>query len=154
MKRALMINVAILLCLGRIVEGGELIGKKPVLIAAQQSDFKDAVVVRVVEELKKHNIETRIIKMAELKQHKAETYEAVVMIQSIWAWRLARPVRKFLKATPDDLRARLILVSTAANSDWRTKEKGLHAITSASKIDKTSKIADFVIARIFEIFKR
>jgi menaquinone-dependent protoporphyrinogen IX oxidase len=128
-------------------------GEPAILIASDGSAFKQAVVAKIVDWARETKHPTEVVDLKGLKAEKAAEYRAVVILDRVWAWRLSGSTRKFLKALSEEQKGRVIVVSTANDTDWRLKEKGLHAITSASKTDKVNSVAAFVTGRLQEILK-
>lgn len=124
---------------------------KRVLIAVQKSEFKDAVAKSVVDSVQKMDIKADIINLKNLQVKTASDYNAIVILNTVRAWQLNSKARKFLKKIEPQARGKVILISTAAGEDWLTKEKGVHAVTSASKIEKLGEVSEFIIENLMEI---
>jgi menaquinone-dependent protoporphyrinogen IX oxidase len=116
-----------------------------VLIAAQHSEFKDALVREVLQGLGEKAVAVEQVELGGLKHAEPGRYAAVVIVSTVKAWHLSRKVRRFLTRCTPELRGRVILVSTAAREDWKTKEEGVQAVTSASEMDKAAQTARFVL---------
>ncbi len=143
------LNIVLLGCTSRMVkttERGDKDCKKKVLIATQQSRFKEAVVSRVVAALEKDTCYVKIIDLRKLAGESTENYEAIVIVNTCWAGRLNRHARKFLKNVQE--KEKIILLTTAIGEDWKPKAVKVDAVTSASKMNKADAIADLIIDKV------
>jgi hypothetical protein len=122
---------------------------KNVLIATQRSEFKEAVVSRIVEELEKDLCYVRVIDLKQLKREPATDYDAVVVMNTCKAWSMSRAASKFVKSFPD--KERVVLLTTAGGEDWKPKGVEVDAITSASKEQKADPVADAIVVRVRKI---
>ena len=121
---------------------------REILIATEKSEFKDAVVDRVTQTLKQKGRPFKIVDLKQLAQESADRYDGIVILNTIWAWHLRGKVSHFLKPLTDDQRRKVVLVSTADGEDWKTKETGVHAVTSASKMTKVDEVAGFIVREL------
>ncbi len=139
-------------CAARAVstaEWGDLKADQRVLIATQRSEFKEAVVSRVVEGLKKDLCYVKVIDLKRLEDEPATDYDAVVVVNTCKAWRLTGGASEFVKAFPD--KDRVVLLTTAGGEDWKPKSVEVDAITSASKEQKTDPVAEEIVGRVRKI---
>jgi hypothetical protein len=127
---------------------------REVLIATEKSEFKDGVVDRVTQALKQKGHPSKVVDHKQLAQESVDRYDGIVILNTIWAWHLRGKVAHFLKPLTDDQRRKVVLVSTADGEDWKTKEKGVHAVTSASKMVKVDEVAAFVIRELEGIWAK
>jgi len=119
-----------------------------VLIAAEQSEFKDAVVAKVTAALSAGNCTWRVAGLDALAEAHPEAHQAVVIINEVWAWRLRGAVRDFLNRIPNDQRGKIILVSTAGRESWQAEVSGIDAITTASTAPQQQEVADYIIGQV------
>ena len=115
--------------------------REKVLIATEKSDFKNAVVAGITQRLEQARCTYRVVELNDLRWYTSEAHEAVVMLHSVWGWRLSGPVADFLDRTPQAQWYRIVVVSTARGEDWQPKQKSINAITSASSPDRVDAIA-------------
>jgi hypothetical protein len=130
-------------------EWGDLKAAQRVLIATQKSEFKEAVVSRIVEDLEKDLFYVKVIDIKKLRQEPATDYDAVVVINTCKAWRLTGGASKFVKEFPD--KDKVVLLTTAGGEDWKPKKVEVDAITSASKEQKADPVAEDIVARVRKI---
>ena len=133
----------------KTTEWGDLKADQRVLIATQRSEFKEAVVARIVEDLEKDLCYVKVIDLKKLKIDSASDYDAVVVVNTCKAWRLSGGASKFVKAFPD--KDKVVLLTTAGGEDWKPKSVEVDAITSASKEQKTDPVADEISRRVRKI---
>ena len=105
--------------------------KHRVLIATQGSEFKDAVVVGIVDHLKKRHAYIKVVDVAVLQQVNQDKWNAVVIIHT---WENLKPqvdAKAYLERVKD--LKKVIVLTTSGNGGH--KIEGVHAITSASVIN-------------------
>ena len=130
-------------------EWGDLKADQRVLIATQRSEFKEAVVSRIVEDLKKDLCYVKVIDLKRLEHEPAMDYDAIVVVNTCKAWRLTGGASKFVKAFPG--KDKVVLLTTAGGEDWKPKSVEVDAITSASKEQKTDPVAEAIVGRVRKI---
>jgi hypothetical protein len=133
----------------KTTEWGDLKADRRVLIATQRSEFKEAVVSRVVEDLEKDLCYVKVIDLKRLEDEPATDYDAIVVVNTCKAWRLTGDASKFVKAFPD--KDRVFLLTTAGGEDWKPKAVEVDAITSASKDQKADPVAEEIVSRVRKI---
>lgn len=122
--------------------------KKKVLMAIQESQFKKAVILKVKEFFQEDGYFVKTISLKGLSGESTDNYQAIVIVNTCWAWRLNSHVRKFLKSFPEDERKKIVLFTTANSKSWRPKVTGVDAITSASRMSEVEHIANSIINRV------
>ena len=122
-----------------------------VLIASSRSDFKEALVEQLLEKLKDIPAEYTIIDLKGLKEIDSNDFDAIVILNKIWAWHLEGKVRKFLKGIDVEKRGKIIVLSTAGDPNFQAKEEGIIAITSASETTEAPEIADEIFSRLMSV---
>jgi menaquinone-dependent protoporphyrinogen IX oxidase len=119
-----------------------------VLVACQPSEFRTAVAKGLAERLQQAGCEVKCIDVPALAEESAGNYQAVVICDAVWAWRMNRHVRRFLARTDASLRARVIVLNTAGDADWRSKEPGIQAITAASVLTQVDRSVAQLLGRV------
>jgi len=130
-------------------EWGDLKADQRVLIATQRSEFKEAVVSRIVEDLENDLYYVKVIDLKRLENEPATDYDAVVVVNTCKAWRLTGGASKFVKTFP--YTDKVVLLTTAGGEDWKPKSVGVDAITSASKEQKADPVAEDIVGRVRKI---
>ena len=133
----------------KTTEAGDPRAGKRVLIATQQSEFKEAVVSKIVEDLKKDLCYVRVIDLKRLEDQPAADFGAIVVVNTCKAWSLSRGASKFVKRFPD--KDRVVLLTTAGGEDWKPKSVEVDAITSASKAQKADPVAEEIVGKVRKI---
>lgn len=136
----------------KTTEAGDPGARQRVLIATERSEFKEAVVKRIVEDLQKDLCYVKVIDLKRLKREPADDYGAVVVVNTCKAWNLSRRASKFVKNFPD--KDRVVLLTTAAGEGWKHGPLGVDAITSASKTRKIDPVADEISGKVRKILNR
>ena len=131
-----------------VIERGDKSCGKRVLIATQQSEFKDAVVSGIVEELGKEPCYVKVIDLKKLTDESIESYEVLVIVTTRKIWRLNRHARKFFKHVPEKEEGKIILLTTADGEDYEPKVGKVDAITSASKMEKAGAVAERIVSKV------
>ena len=135
----------------KTTEAGDPRAGNKVLIATQSSEFKEAVVTRIVEGLKEDLCYVKVIDLKALKDEPATEYDAVVVVNTCKAWRMTRGASRFVKNFED--KEKVVLLTTAGGGDWMPKSAGVDAITSASKSQKVDPLADEISDKVRKILR-
>jgi hypothetical protein len=128
-------------------------GKVKILIAAEKTEFKDALVAKIKEGLTKRSLDFAVIDVSDLPAQKTDEYRAVVILNTVFALRPRHGARKFLSDLPKEQKGKVVMVSTARDPKWQTTEEGIHAITSASVPSRVADVSDFVLQQVDAIVK-
>ena len=116
-----------------------------VLIASSESAFKAAVVRQIVKELTQQDLSVTVVKLKDLKDQSEADYNCVILINSCWAQRLNRHVRRFLKRVEE--KEKVVLLTTLADKNWGPKNVDVDAITAASRIQDVDSVARMLVAK-------
>lgn len=156
MKKYVLSALILLLCLSlfacakRIAEV-ELKGDmrpKGVLIAAENSGFKGDIISLIMKDLESKSCPTKLIDVKKLKKVDSEKFQAIVIVNTCWAWQLDRNVKKFLKRVNSGEQGKIILLTTSGSGEWEPKGVKVDAISSASNVDKADVVAQTIIAKL------
>jgi hypothetical protein len=129
------------------VEIGDVVNcSRKVLIATQQSAFKESIVGQVTDALKEDACYIRVVDVAELEAESPEEYSAVIIANTCIGWSLNRAVRDFLKEF--EARDRVLLITTADGKDCGEPPAGVDAVTAASKTGRSSEIAQEIVEKV------
>ena len=151
MKRAV-----ILFALAAIIAAAGIAGAagKAVLIAAQKSEFKDAVISGVRQDLEKNKNVIKIVELKDVTKEHAEDYGAIILVNTCMAGQLEGKVKKFLKKLSEADKKKVVLFTTAGGEDWAPKGTGVDCVTSASKMAKADTVALAIIAKVKSILAK
>lgn len=117
-----------------------------VLIAAQSSRFKDALLSALVAELGQLPVRTDVVDLRRATSALESGYDVVVLINTCMAWQADPAAMRFLDAVGD--KSRVILVTTAGDPGWRADIPGVDAITAASAPDRAVRLASEIAAKV------
>lgn len=122
--------------------------EKKILIASRLSDFKSAIVAKIVNAFRNQAVNIKIIGIDQLKYEDANQYSALVLINTAMGWAADRNVESFLDryGTMDSI----IVLTTSAGGDVlpETKDRRIDAMSSASIKDKIIPVANRIIRKI------
>ncbi len=159
MKRNHWIYVLLIMLIGICISGcaarplvtstiGATDSKNRLLIASQDSEFKDAVVSKVVEDFKKERVLIEIIDLANLSKKRSKEYEAIVILNDYKFFRINRHVREFLKSVNEYDRKKVVLLTTAGSPSLMVKGTDVDAISSASKNANADSVSEMIIRKV------
>ncbi len=118
-----------------------------VLIATQGSKFKEAVVNRLVEQLKARPVNIKVIDVSDLSTIHESDWNAIVIIHT---WEYSKPP-KAVQEFADRIRSKgnVVVLTTSGDGDY--KLEGFDAISSASKLSEVNDTADQLVNKIDKI---
>ena len=134
-----------------VIEQGDRNCGKRVLIATQQSAFKDAVVAGIVEELEKDSCYVKVVDLKKLTEESIAHYSALVIVTTCKIGRLNRHARKFFKCLPEKDEGKIILLTTVGQK-YDSKMGQVDAITSASEMEKAGAVAETIVGKVRALF--
>ena len=127
---------------------GAISSKNRILIATKNSEFKDAVVSRIVKALEKEKVFIEIIDLANLSNISSKGYEAIVIMNEYKFFRINRHVRHFLESTSEYDRKKIVLLTTAGSPSIMVKGAEVDAISSASKNANAGSVSEKIIRKV------
>ena len=136
-----------------IETGDKAAAECSVLIAAQQSRFKDKVVADIKSALKKvrnnHVFYIKVVDLAWLTYESPAQYCAIVLINRCIAGRPDPRVEIFIDDIQD--KQKLVVLTTGRLDSWKPASPAVDAITSASTMSEAGTVADAIAAKVMEI---
>lgn len=120
-----------------------------VLIATQESEFKNALVSGIIENLKKQPIYIKVIDVSGLAEVKEDRWQAIVIINTCEMYKMQSDVRHYLSQAeePD----KVVLLTTSGPGDWKPKDSSVDSISSASKMTQVDSLVVHVLDRLNRI---
>ncbi len=120
-----------------------------VLIGSQGSDFKNALLEKLTERIRKKDIYIRAIDVTTLSGINEESWDAIILINAIQWYKLQKDVRVFLNSaqTTD----RIIMLATSGDGDVKPKEGKIDTITSASKMNRLDEKLERILSKLESI---
>lgn len=120
--------------------------EKRVLIASQNSKFKQTLVSEIKNTLQTNAYFIRVIDVKKLKAESAADYNAIVLVSRCIAGRPDPRVETFIdNAFP---KHRIIVLTTGRLDSWKPEAKGVDAMTSASNLKESSIIAQRLVTKV------
>ena len=138
-------------CTARYVpssEFGNMNAADRVLIATVGTDFKDAVVEKVTQELAEEDVYVRIIDLKAIENTDTQQFDAIVLFNTCTAWMVDYHVTDFLRAADESEKEWIVVLTTAADPDWEAGNLDVDAISSASVPEQISPMANKILVRI------
>ncbi len=117
-----------------------------ILIATEQSEFKQAVTEKVVNGFENQALFFKITDLRNLESEAVASYTVIVIINTCVAWDLDPRVKTFFESTVT--KEHIILLTTAGDADWQAEAAGVDAFTSASSPADTERAAENLRTRI------
>ena len=129
------------------VESGQPTGsKRHVLVATQNSKFKQAIVSEIHAQLKRNAVYLKIIDVKRLKNQSTSEFSAIVIINRCMAGRPDPRVESFIDGEP--FKNKIIVLTTGAGDSWKPDAPAVDAITSASVLDESDQVARSIVTRV------
>ena len=122
---------------------------RKVLIATQNSKFKQTVVSEIYDELNRNSIYMKIIDVKKLKNQSSAEFSAVVIINKCLAGRPDPRVESFIDRAPQ--KNKIIVLTTGILDSWKPEAPGVDAMTSASVLDKSDQVAKSIVNRVLAL---
>jgi hypothetical protein len=127
---------------------GTVDSKNRLLIATQKSEFKEAIVSKVVKSFEGNNIFIEVTDLADLSNKLIEDYKAIIILNDYKFFQINRNTKKFLKNVNDYERRKIVLLTTAGSPKLMIKSSEVDAISSASITGNTDTISDEIIQKV------
>jgi len=154
-RHCLLIGIILLLCgcavgsVQTVDSGSKADYEHRVLIASQNSGFKQAVAKEVRDSLKKNSYYVKIIDVKNLRSESPDDYNAIVILNACMAGRPDPRVESFLEILTE--KDKIVLLTTGLLDNWKPESAGVDAMTSASAMDQSSAIGQTIVKKIMTI---
>jgi hypothetical protein len=129
-------------------------GNRKVLIAMQNGQFKDSVIVMVKNALEQDSYCVKVIPLGDLDDEVMENYTASIIVNTCHFHGIGRKASKFLKKLSAREKERVVLFTTTGGDSWRPEGTGVDCVTSASKLSKALLVADTITVKTREILRK
>jgi len=122
--------------------------KHKILIAARATSFKKAVIEKIREAFKNDSVYVKCIGLKSLINENAETYDAILIVNTCMALSMDKQVNLFLKKQKK--LQNIIVYTTSGSGDWTPNRKkfDVDAVASASVKTGVAGVAGELILRI------
>jgi hypothetical protein len=129
--------------------GPVAVSKKRVLIATQNSKVKQAVVSEIRNALNNNSFYIKVVDIKNLRYQGTREFSAVVIINRALAGRPDPRVESYIDNEPQ--KNKIIILTTGILDAWKPDTEGVDAMTSASVISKSDKIAQKVVSKVLAL---
>jgi len=119
-----------------------------VLVASRSSEFKTALVEKLIEAVVSEGLAVKTVGVGDLKEIDPSWYDVIVVISNCVAWGLEQDAQLFLDRQKQH--SNIILVTTSGEGGWLPDkgDRDLDAISSASKMTAMDGVVRDVMAKI------
>jgi len=128
------------------------IPKSRVLIATQNTKFKQEVVSEIRSALNNHSIFIKVVDVKNLRFEGALDFSAVVIINRALAGRPDPRVESYIDNEPQ--KNKIIILTTGVLDAWKPDTESVDAMTSASVIRKSDKIAQKIVSKVLALVEQ
>lgn len=128
--------------------------ERTVLVASRSSEFKEALVRTIEEQLEDESVAVTLIGLQDLRDEKAEDYDAIVLINTCIAWSLDPQVDTFLYKYREA--GDIIVVTTSGDGEWEPKKQNreFDTVASASEMARVDEVADEIVEKVRALLGR
>jgi menaquinone-dependent protoporphyrinogen IX oxidase len=120
--------------------------KDKVLIATQGSDFKNAIVAGIVENLKQKSLYIKVVDVSALPEIKSEEWKVIVLINTCEMSKLQPDVQQYLtRAKKLD---NTLLLTTSGSGDWKPANSPIDTLTTASKKQNVNALVAQILGKL------
>ncbi len=122
-----------------------------VLIAAQKSDFKQAVIQEIRNTLENNSSYLKIIDVKKLPHESTTEYHAIIILNGCMAGRPDPRVESFI----DDAREKekIIVLTTGRLDSWKPESPLVDAMTSASVMNRATTIGQTLAGKALDVIR-
>jgi uncharacterized membrane protein len=125
------------------------VSKSRVLIATQKTKFKQDVVSEIRNALNNNSIYIKVVDVKNLRYEGTRDFSAVVIINRALAGRPDPRVESYIDNKPQ--KNKIIILTTGILDAWKPDTEGVDAMTSASVISKSGKIAKKIVSKVLAL---
>ena len=135
------------------IESGDRAAERSrVLIATQNSDFKQAVIQAIRDTLENNSSYIKVIDVKKLPYESTEDYDAVILLNQCMAGRPDPRVESFIDDAPE--KEKLVVLITGRLDSWKPESPRVDAISSASVMTQAPAIGQSIAEKAIEIIRQ
>ncbi len=123
-----------------------------VLIATQRTKFKKEVVSEIRRALDRNSIYIKTVDLKNLRYQDTDAFSAIVIINRAMAGRPDPRVESYIDYEPQ--KNKIVILTTGMMDAWKPDTEGVDAITSASALNKSDKIAKIIVNKVLAIVEQ
>ena len=135
-----------------IESGDRATEQSRVLIATQNSDFKQAVIQAIRDTLENNSSYIKVIDVKKLPYESTEDYNAVILLNECMAGRPDPRVESFIDDSPE--KDKLVVLTTGRLDSWKPESPRVDAISSASVMTQAPAIGQSIAEKAIEIIRQ
>jgi hypothetical protein len=135
-----------------IESGNRAAEQRRVLVATQNSDFKQAVIQAIRATLDKNSSYIKVIDVKRLPLESIDDYDAVILLNECMAGRPDPRVESFIDHTPQ--KDKLVVLTAGRLDSWKPESPRVDAISSASVMSQAPTIGQSIAEKAMEIIRR
>ncbi|MBI9074893.1 MAG: hypothetical protein JEZ02_05715 [Desulfatibacillum sp.] len=154
-RSALVLAVIVLLTYGcgpksvSPVQFGSPAASDRVLIATEDSEFKNAILDDVVEAFFGQDVFIQVTDLQSLENIRPEDYRAIVLINTCIAWKVEPEIAAFLKKVNEP--ERVLVLTTTGDPDLTILAPDVDSVTSASQMEKVDQVSRKIIDKVARV---
>ncbi len=134
-----------------IESGDRATEQSRVLIATQNSDFKQAVIQAIRDTLENNSSYIKVIDVKKLQYESTEDYDAVILLNECMAGRPDPRVESFIDDAPE--KEKLVVLITGRLDSWKPESPRVDAMSSASIMTQAPTIGQLIAKKAMAIIK-
>lgn len=127
-------------------EHGSVTSEKSILIASQGSEFKGALVNKIIRHFKNDSTYIFVTDCTRLAEIKSQKWDAIIVVHATQVHGMPGSTEKFLKRLADI--SKVIIVSTSGSGDELYEGLDCDAVSSASRLSNLEGIFQWCTPRI------
>ena len=127
---------------------GAIESRKRLLMATQESEFKNAVISDVVAGLESEDIFIEITDVSNLVSKEVGNYNAILIVNNYRYLRINRDVRTFLEGAEEPVKEKIVLLTTAGSPSSVDEGLGVDAMSTASKMESAQDVSGTIIEKV------
>ena len=135
-----------------IESGNRAAEQSRVLIATQNSDFKQAVIQAIRDTLEKNSSYIKVIDVKRLPRESTDDYDAVILLNECMAGRPDPRVESFIDDSPG--KDKLVVLTTGRLDSWKPESPRVDAISSAFVMTQAPTTGQLIAEKAIEIIRQ
>ena len=135
-----------------IESGNRAAEQSRVLIATQNSDFKQAVIQAIRDTLEKNSSYIKVIDVKRLPRESTDDYDAVILLNECMAGRPDPRVESFIDDTAG--KDKLVVLTTGRLDSWKPESPRVDAVSSASVMTQAPTTGQLIAEKAIEIIRQ
>jgi hypothetical protein len=152
----LVLKLSLLGCavgtVGTMESGDRTAEQDRVLVATQNSDFKQAVIQAIRDRLENNSNYIKVIDVKKLPYESTEGYDAVIILNTCMAGRPDPRVESFIDDTTEE--EKVVVLTTGRLDSWKPESPRVDAMSSASVMTQAATIGQLLAEKVLKIIRQ